>query len=277
MCWVCEQYGNGQKWYLNPENYARRLYKVRKEGTESMGSDADPQAAGMGAGVVAELVKARISGDLEWEEEIKREALEHAYKTHFGQVVTLDEYLQILDIAYPLAKMTCGCRRVQRGMPDEENFTCMGIGPGMYKWERWPETYRGGVEFITPEEAKQWALMNHKEGRVQTVDVFGTPYIGGLCQCEYPGCVAVRNRIDYDFKFLLKGHTVAKVDREKCTGCKICLGRCQFKALNLEVYTNKAYVDMDQCFGCGLCVTACPSGALELFDRESMPGLAENW
>lgn len=147
MCWVCEKYGNGEKWYLNPENYARRLYKVRKEGKESAGADADPQAAGMGAGVVAELVKARISGDQEWEDEIKRDALEQAYQTHFGQVVTLDEYLQILDIAYPLAKMTCGCRRVQRGMPDEENFTCMGIGSGMYKWERWPETvsWRGRV------------------------------------------------------------------------------------------------------------------------------------
>ncbi|HWJ02795.1 MAG TPA: 4Fe-4S ferredoxin, partial [Verrucomicrobiae bacterium] len=71
---MCEKYGNGGKWYLNPENYARRLYKIRKEANEASGIDADPQSAGMGAGVVSELVKARISGDLAWEQEIKKDA-----------------------------------------------------------------------------------------------------------------------------------------------------------------------------------------------------------
>jgi hypothetical protein len=44
MCRFCEQYGDGGKWYLNPANYARRLYKVRKEGEEASGADASPQA-----------------------------------------------------------------------------------------------------------------------------------------------------------------------------------------------------------------------------------------
>ena len=274
---MCEKYGNGGKWYFNPENYARRLYKVRKEVQEASGIEMDPQAAGMGGGAIVELIKARVSDDREWEEEIKQEAYERAYQNHFCQVVSLDEYMQVLDIAYPLVKMTCACCRVQRGMPDEENFTCMGVGPGMYKWERWPETYRGGVEFLTPEEAKEWVLMNHKAGRVQTIETFGTPFIGGLCQCQYPGCVAIRNIVDYDFGTLIKGHFVAKIDRAKCTGCKSCLGRCNFKALSLEVFTNTAYINMDQCFGCSLCVTACPNGAIELVERESMPGLAQNW
>jgi hypothetical protein len=46
MCQFCEQYGDGGKWYLNPRNYARRLYKVRKAETEVKGKEADPQAAG---------------------------------------------------------------------------------------------------------------------------------------------------------------------------------------------------------------------------------------
>ena len=32
MCELCKQHGRGNRWYLNPENYARPFYrKVEKE------------------------------------------------------------------------------------------------------------------------------------------------------------------------------------------------------------------------------------------------------
>jgi NAD-dependent dihydropyrimidine dehydrogenase PreA subunit len=277
MCWLCEKYGNGGKWYLNPAHYARRLYKVRKAQETALGSDANPQEAGMGGGAINAIIQARLKGDREEEERVKNEALEKAYTHHFAQVVTLDESLEIMDIAYPIAKMTCGCRRCIFAMPDNENFTCIGIGPGMYKWERWPETYRGGVEFLSPEEAKDWVRLADRKGFVHTIDTFGTPYIGGLCQCEYPGCMAIRNRIDYDFKFLLKGEYVVRVDEERCTGCQKCVPRCHFRAINFNIIHNKSYIDMAQCFGCGLCATECPVNAIYLIDRNSLPALRENW
>ncbi len=47
MCEWCEKYGDGyERWYLNPANYARRLYKIRKEEAEALGAEADPQTAG---------------------------------------------------------------------------------------------------------------------------------------------------------------------------------------------------------------------------------------
>lgn len=277
MCRFCDEYGDGGKWYLNPANYARRLYKIRKEAEEAQGVDADPQAAGMGGAVINEIIRARAAGNGEEEQRIKKDALEKAYQRHFAQVVTLEETKQIFDIAFPIARMTCACRRATIALPDEQNFTCIGIGPGMYKWERWPETYRGGVEFMSPAEAKKWADIADEAGLVHTVDVFGLPYIGGLCQCEYPGCVAIRNRLDYDFRFILKGESVAEVDPDKCIGCKKCISRCHFRAMYFKVSSEKAGIEMTKCFGCGLCASVCPTKAIRLSDRRAFPALAENW
>jgi hypothetical protein len=36
MCEWCEKYSDGyERWYFNPANYARRLYKIRKEEAEA--------------------------------------------------------------------------------------------------------------------------------------------------------------------------------------------------------------------------------------------------
>lgn len=277
MCRFCEQYGEGGKWYLNPANYARRLYDIRKEGEDASGAEADPQAAGMGGAAIDEIIKARAAGNRDEEERIKKEELDKAYKKHFSQVVTLEETKQIFDIAYPIARTTCACRRASLALPDDQNFTCIGVGPGMYKWERWPEMCRGGVEFMTPTEAKRWADIADEAGLVHTIGVSGLPYIDGMCQCEYPGCSNIRNRLDYDFNLLLKGEHVAELDAEKCIGCKKCIPRCHFRAMHFKVFTEKAGVDMMRCFGCGLCASVCPTKAIRLVDRNSFPALAENW
>ena len=32
MCEYCEKFGDGTKWYLNPKNYGRQLYRRPKKG-----------------------------------------------------------------------------------------------------------------------------------------------------------------------------------------------------------------------------------------------------
>ncbi|MBC7324464.1 MAG: 4Fe-4S binding protein [Moorella sp. (in: Bacteria)] len=147
----------------------------------------------------------------------------------------------------------------------------------MFKWERWPETYRGGVEFLSPQVAKEWLAEVNKKGAVHTFWTFGTPYIGGICNCEYPVCLGIRNRLDYDIKILFKGHYVAVVDYARCTGCGTCVERCQFGAVRLEVSLDRATVNLQKCFGCGLCETACSNGAITMVEREQLPLLADEW
>ncbi len=278
MCIWCKQYGDGhERWFYNPANYARRLYKIRKAEAEATGAEANPQAAGGMALGGLELIKAMDSGDTKTVARIVKESEEQAWRVHFGQVLSLDEALKAIDVMYPIATISCVCKRSMRCTADNDNFVCMGMGPGMYKWERWPDTYRGGVEFLSPGEAKERVTRFHKQGLVQSVATFGTPYLGGLCNCDYPDCGFIRSRLDYGIRALWKGHYVARVDAAACTGCAKCIKRCQFRALSYVPSQNKAYIDMGQCFGCGLCATVCAEKAISLVERSTMPALANSW
>jgi len=273
MCDFCVKHGNGGKWFENVENYARKMYRIRREGTGLQMGDVQ----NLIESILDEAIEARGLSDPKKYEEVKARVESMILPAHFGQVVTLEEVEKILDIAYPIARITCICRRRSRGVKDEENFFCVGIGVGMYKWEKWPENYRGGVHFMTPEEAKEWIREVNKEGAVHSFWVFGTPYIGGICNCEYPSCIGMRMRLDYDVKLLIKGEKVAQIDYEKCNGCGICLRRCQFGAITYEVALDRVTINQKKCFGCGLCATACKPSAIVMRERASMPGLSREW
>lgn len=278
MCVWCERYADGyERWYFNPANYARRLYKIRKEEAEAAGVESNPLTAGSISILGKEFIEAWDRNDREAIERMKQEAEQVAWATHLGWVITLEDALKVIDMIYPIALMTCDCRRSMAGLPDEENFTCIGMGAGMYKWERWANTYRGGVHFLTPDETKEVVVKMNKRGLVQCLYTFGTPYIGGLCNCDYPDCGGIRVTLDYGVKLLWKGHHVAQVDPELCNGCGECVGRCQFKALSLSPTRNKAYIDLFQCFGCGLCASECPQEAITMVERSSLPALANVW
>lgn len=59
---------------------------------------------------------------------------------------------------------------------------------------------------------------------------------------------------------------LAKVDREKCTGCKICERVCP--TLVIKVVDRKAVVDEPNCTGCGGCEQRCPFRAITLIKRD---------
>ena len=273
MCQWCVAHGDGKIWYKNAKNYARKMYKVRKEAASSR-PEVSPQT--QAELIIEEVIEARDAKPEEYPK-LKKNVERMLHTVHFGQVLPLQDIKDVMDIAYPIAKMTCACRRRVRGLRDEENFYCMGLGVGMYKWERWPELYRGGVEFMSPEEAKKWLEDMNKLGTVHTVWTFGTPYIGGVCNCEYPVCLGIRNRLDYDIQILVKGEYAAKIDYRKCDGCGACVKRCQFGAAKMEISLDKANIDMFKCFGCGLCETACQKKAVTLVSRSSIPMLRNIW
>ncbi len=259
MCLLCDRFAEGYKrWFLNPASYARRLYKVRREVVPGKGEPAAPGTGSMGQYPVGiEFLEAMDQKDAETLENLKKDFYERMGR-YGGQVVSLEEALQILDIAWPITLVTCGCRRVTYGAPDEENFTCLALGPGMYKWERWPDGYPGGVQYLTPDEAKDVVTKLFKRGLVQTVGTHGVlgetgkPYIGGMCNCEYPDCVVLRTRIDLGLEeFLLKGHKVSKLNPELCNGCGRCVQRCQFRAITFSPRRSRVSIASFKCWGGG--------------------------
>lgn len=54
----------------------------------------------------------------------------------------------------------------------------------------------------------------------------------------------------------------AVVDAEKCSGCKICLSVCPFKAISYDAEKNTAAVNDVLCRGCGACAAACPANSI---------------
>lgn len=55
----------------------------------------------------------------------------------------------------------------------------------------------------------------------------------------------------------------AEIDKDKCTGCGICIKRCQMDAI-ARIDGKNVELKRDRCIGCGLCVTKCTKGAVSL-------------
>jgi NAD-dependent dihydropyrimidine dehydrogenase PreA subunit len=279
MCYLCKEFGDPAYssgiWYLNPKNHARNMYKLRLPGEGFKGAEAGLETGVQAGPTVMDLINTAEEGDYSKYTNIKQEMQERGQGS---QVVPLKDADKILELCSPIGLIACICRKNWRAIEErnELEYTCMGMGVGMLKWERWPERYKGGVKFVNIDEAKEWNHEMDRRGFVHILMLFGAPFIGGFCQCDYPDCGALRNAVDFGIG-TLKSHYVAMVDYDICNGCGICAQRCQFGALKFEVTSEKANIDLFKCYGCGLCETGCPRGAIKLADRTSIPAVAEVW
>lgn len=279
MCWMCDEFGDpeheGGLWYLNPKNYARNMYKLRAPGEGFKGAEAGLETGARSGPSQADLLNAIENND---RAEYDRLTAIMSARGQGSQIVPLEDADKVLELCSPIGLIACICRKGIRAIDErnEHEYTCMGMGVGMLKWERWPERYKGGVAFVNIDEAKEWNHEMDRRGFVHILMLFGAPYIGGFCQCDYPDCGAIRNAVDFGLGSL-KGHYVAMVDYDKCNGCGICAQRCQWGALKFEVTTEKANVDIFKCYGCGLCESGCPRKAIKLEPRVNVPAVAEVW
>jgi len=64
---------------------------------------------------------------------------------------------------------------------------------------------------------------------------------------------------------LMAAPFAVRLNAEPCTGCGICVGRCQMAALALKGKTVQ--LNHHRCIGCGLCVSTCPTGTLRLYRK----------
>lgn len=55
----------------------------------------------------------------------------------------------------------------------------------------------------------------------------------------------------------------AEIDADKCSGCGICIKRCQMDAIT-RIDKKAVHLNPERCIGCGLCVTKCKMEAVKL-------------
>jgi electron transport complex protein RnfB len=59
----------------------------------------------------------------------------------------------------------------------------------------------------------------------------------------------------------------SEVNPELCSGCQICVDKCQMDAPFIN--EGVAAINLDRCIGCGNCVVICGTGAIQLKKKES--------
>ncbi len=121
------------------------------------------------------------------------------------------------------------------------------------------------VRALTEDEALGVLRRAEEAGLVHTVGNTqrGVFYVCNCCTCS---CAILRGVAEYGIMgAVAPSGFQAHVDEALCTGCELCLDRCQFDALS--VVDGCCKVDEQRCFGCGLCITACADEALSLVPR----------
>jgi len=280
MCDWCQQHGDGKKWYLNIKNFSKEFLKDKAvvEATNAFYQKTE-SALGMTPPLNVEMLNLKNDEQFSQSVEGFKQGLS-ILSPHKGQVVPMEDVRKIIKLAGPIAKMACVCRRMLRASFEEK--TCILVGPVYLEYgKEWPDFTRGGIDYMSKEEAVELMEKFDKKGYVHTFWIeWDSPAVIGFCNCEFPTCGALRWRRYYGdwFNFFLrKAEYVAMHDPDECIGCGKCVQRCQFGAISHSPYLQKAIFDMKKCAGCGLCRNVCEQDAIKLVPRSEVPAVRSLW
>ena len=87
-------------------------------------------------------------------------------------------------------------------------------------------------------------------------------------------CVSCKACVSIGFE---KSLYAVEVDRERCSGCAICVYACNYNAAHLVDTDGRilSVTDMFKCKSCGMCVVACPSDARRLVEDDTEQRIAK--
>jgi formate hydrogenlyase subunit 6/NADH:ubiquinone oxidoreductase subunit I len=148
------------------------------------------------------------------------------------------------------ALMGQGC-----GKPEE---ACLVFGAGVQYYQK-----NGLGRVIDQEEALEILKKADKAGLV--LQPSNAQKVINICCCCGCCCHVLKSIKRHPRPVeIVASSFVVELDQEACTGCGVCVDRCQMEALAQAGKKEKATLDAGRCIGCGLCVTTCPGKALKL-------------
>ena len=184
------------------------------------------------------------------------------------QVTTYNHMTDIINNTDgPIVIMECICRQRTRvlGNPCQKTTrleTCMAFGN-----EAKNLVIRGIGRVISKEEALEISRQNEADGLVlQPSNTQKIEFVCACCGCCC-GMLSIQKMLPKPVEFWATNH-YAVVDPEKCSGCTLCVVRCQVNAISINESLDVSQVNLDRCIGCGNCITSCPSEARSLVKKE---------
>ena len=118
------------------------------------------------------------------------------------------------------------------------------------------------IRSVTREEALEILAEADREGLVHSTSNTRDE-VTYVCNCCICSCGVLRGIVEYGSETsIARSDFFASVDELLCSGCEVCIDRCQFSALSMN--DGVTVVDTSNCYGCGLCVTTCPEEAITL-------------
>jgi len=194
------------------------------------------------------------------------------------EVLPYERASDILARAQSWGVLDCICRAQKKllGQPCEHPINiCLMFSKKPHAYEKAKH-----IKSLTKQEALEVLRRAEEAGLVHTTGNYQgeIEYICNCCSCA---CAILRGAAEFGIVSVLAPSAFrASVDEQLCSGCELCIERCQFKALSVVDSTCK--VDERRCFGCGICVSACLDEALSMKPRpadqvKTPPGSLGEW
>ena len=180
-------------------------------------------------------------------------------------VAPYDDAMAILEQQSLVAVVACTCRTLfnTMGLKGCQNpiDNCLGFGEiAEYYLEN------QFAREISKDEAASIITKSDEHGMV--LQPFNGLNAGAICSCCGDCCAMLRSlSMNPGPAEAVKSSYYAVMETEECTGCELCLSRCQIEAIRMNE-DDIAVIDLNRCIGCGLCVTTCPSEAILLMKKK---------
>ena len=282
MCEFCVKHGEGEKWYLQAKNYAEDLLSdvSRHRMLAEFLDDPNTALHAFRRLDILDKVPRFVGGP------VKSYITARFKREHFGQVVPIEDIERIFELVNSIVRLPCICRYMLADSKDARYCYGVAMGPNGGKvadlfngldasFVHGPDT--SSLEELDAETAVAALREHERAGLCHTIWTFGTPFIGGICNCDRADCLAMQATVARNVQIMFRAEYVAQVDPDLCTGCRACMQVCQFGAIGFSIANRKVVIDHRACYGCGVCRAVCPQEAVTLVDRARVPAAADLW
>lgn len=180
---------------------------------------------------------------------------EHRIDTYDNMRLYVNKTKEIIGVANCVCKQGEAILGAKCKVMGDDIEICIFFGEGSYI-----DRNRGRV--ITKNECL--AILDKAEEKGLVIQPGNSLQAFCICLCCGCCCGVLSSAKKFDKPAeLFATNYYAVIEKEKCSGCGLCIKRCQMDAIS-RIDKKSVDLNRDRCIGCGLCVTRCPQKALTI-------------